>query len=314
MADTQIPVAHLFTITTKGAPEGRYDYVGPFGRRIFEKSRGGTVTGERFNGTVLDLHANDYGRASPDGTIRHFEADVGLQADDGTVVLMQYRGRSSPKYGNGQSRIQMLFDVEEGPHEWLNTLQAIGYGVSKPDGSTTFEIYELIEGEPIEGPEANQNINPMERTSVPADFILRRKSEHLPGGTRHTVMSPLGARYFTLAETGGVFHGPRVGGKFLAGYSWSPHYMRSKGEPGSPDFKMLMHFNVRTLLRENDGTPILMSYTGASLSGNKPEPYMTGTLFEVPEDSPHAWLNEVQAIGFGRWLGDGAEYRVYGLR
>lgn len=312
MPEMQIPVEHLFTIVMEGLNDGRHDYVGPFGRRIFEKASGGTVRGKRFGGQVLALHATDYARASLDGSIKQFEADVGLQAEDGTVVLMQYRGRMSPKYGPGQSRIQAMFDVAEGPHGWLNGIQAIGFGEEKPDGSTLFEIYALTGAPEYEGA-ADETVAPAERTSVSADFVLRRKSEHTPGSTRHTVMSPLGARYFTLAETGGAFKGPRVGGKFLSGYSWSPHHMRARGEYGSPDFEMLMHYNVKTLLQEDDGTPILMSYTGASSGAYAVGSWMTATVFEVPE-GPHAWLNEVQAVGAGRWAGDGAEYKVYALR
>lgn len=35
-------------------------------------------------------------------------------------------------------------------------------------------------------------------------------------------------------------------------------------------------------------------------------------LFQAPE-GPRHWLNQVQAIGFGQWLGDGSQYDVYAL-
>jgi hypothetical protein len=313
MTDTQIPVEHLFTVVMQGMDAARHDYAGPFGRRIFAKATGGSVTGKRFSGKVLPLHATDYGRASADGTIRQFDAEVGLQEDDGTVVLMQYRGRMSPTYGPGQSRIQVLFDVQDGPHGWMNGVQAMGFGTERPDGSTVFEIYSLTGDTEFEGLGQGDNVPAIERTSVSAEFVLRRKSEHEAGSTRHTVTSPFGARYFTLAETGGKFAGPRISGDFLAGYSWSPHRMSPKGTYGQPDFEMRMHYDVKTLLQAEDGTSILMSYTGATSAAYAGRCWMTATQFEVPEGQ-HAWLNEILAIGVGRWQGDGAEYKVYALR
>lgn len=313
MADTQIPVEHLFTVEMHGMDLSRHDYEGPFGRRIFAKASGGVVSGRRFSGKVLPLHATDYGRASSDGSIRQFDAEIGLQADDGTIVLMQYRGRMSPTYGPGQSRIQVLFDVENGPHGWLNGVQAIGFGMDQPDGSTVFEIYVLTGAEEFEGPGPADDIRPAERKSVSADFIMRRKSEHQAGSTRHTVASPFGGRYFTLAETGGKFAGPRISGEFLAGYSWSPHRMASIGKPGESSVETLMHYDVKTLLRADEGDSILMSYTGATSGAYARGSWMTATQFEVPE-GPHDWLNEILAVGVGRWQGDGAEYKVYALR
>jgi hypothetical protein len=306
MSETQIPVEHMFTMVVEGLADHRYDYVGPFGRRIFEKASGGTVAGARLSGTVLSLHATD-------GSIRQFESDVTIRADDGAIILMQYRGRMSPKYGPGQSRIQALFNVADGPHGWLNAVQAIGYGEEQTDGRTVIEFYALTGAAEIDGPGDGEATDAAARTSVPADFLLRRKSEHTPGAERHTIASPFGSRYLTLAEAGGAFRGPRIGGEFLSGFSWSPHYFATKGEYGQPDFHMLMHYDVKTLLKTDDGTPVLMSYTGASAAYGLDNAWMTATLFEVPE-GPHAWLNEVQAIGIGRWAGDGAEYKVYALR
>jgi hypothetical protein len=71
MSATEIPVQHLFTLTLKDVRTDRQDFVGPFGRRSFERPRGGTFTGARVKGQVLDLLATDYGNASVDGSIRH---------------------------------------------------------------------------------------------------------------------------------------------------------------------------------------------------------------------------------------------------
>ncbi|RVT94303.1 DUF3237 family protein [Sphingomonas crocodyli] len=311
MSEVQIPVDHMFTMVLEGLNDARHDYVGPFGRRIFEKASGGTIRGARLNGQVLRLHATDYGRASLDGSLRQLDAEAGLLLDDGTAILMRYRGRMSPRYGAGQSRISAVFDVADGPHGWINGIQAMGVGEERADGTTVIEVYQLTGEAESEGPRDTAT-DPSQRRSLPAEFVLRRKSEHEPGSKRHTVASPFGARYFTLAEAGGAFKGPKIAGQFLSGYSWSPHYMHAKGEPGQPGFEMLMHYDVKTLLRTDDGTSVLMAYTGATSGAYARGAWMTATLFEVPE-GPHAWLNEVQAVGAGRWAGDGAEYRVFAL-
>lgn len=311
MTEVQIPVEHMFTMTLEGLADARHDFDGPFGRRIFEKAASGTIGGRLLNGRVLSLHATDYGRASADGELRQMDADVGLELDDGTAILMRYRGRSSPRYGEGQLRIQALFDVAEGPHDWINGIQAIGVGAERTDGTTVIEIYKLT-GEAETETTRDTASDPRQRASLPAEFVLRRKSAHESGAKRHTVASPFGARYFTLAETGGAFSGPRISGQFLPGYSWSPHYMHARGTYGKPDFEMLMHYDVKTLLKAEDGTTILMAYTGATSAAYPKGAWMTATQFEVAK-GPHDWLNEVQAVGAGRWDGDGAEYRVFAL-
>jgi hypothetical protein len=73
----------------------------------------------------------------------------------------------------------------------------------------------------------------------------------------------------------------------------------------------IMHYDVKTLLQTDDGTPILMSYFGTKPLGYTGT-YMTATVFEVPE-GPHDWLNQIQAVGAGHWQGDGAQYTVYAL-
>src|ERR1700745_4229491 len=109
MSDIEIPVQHLFTMTLKSMSAQRCDFVGPFGRRIFERPAGGAMAGARVKGEVLNLLATDYGNASLDGRIRQIDAYVTARTDDGVVILMQVRGRASPAYAAGQSRIQILF-------------------------------------------------------------------------------------------------------------------------------------------------------------------------------------------------------------
>lgn len=300
----QIPVEHLFTVVLDGLASHSHAFDGPFGRRRLEKALSGTVSGSAMQGRVLELLATDYGRESADGTIRAYNAGITLQGDDGTTVLMQYRGRSSPRYGAGQSRLQVLFQAPEGPYGRLNDVQAIAYGTTDGD-RTVLEVYALTSAPGQEGPD--QDGPAAERTAVPGEFLFRRRSAHIPGATRHVIKAPLGQRYFTLAEGGGRFEGPRVSGEFIPGFSWSPHRMAELPE-GPP----LYHYDVDTYLRAEDGTSILMSYTGVSSASYLKWHWMTAVLFET-EAGPHEWLNQVQAIGYGEFKGDGAEYHIYAL-
>ena len=305
MSATEIPVQHLFKMTLTDVRAQRFDFVGPFGRRIFERPAGGTVVGARVNGEVLDLLATDYGNASLDGRIRQIDAYVTMRTTDGVVILMQVRGRASPAYGAGQSRIQILFTVGPGAYDWLNGLQAFGIGQDQ-GGDTVYEVYALTGAQEGSGA-AGSGGRGAERTSLTAEYVFTRQSQHIPGAERHIIDSPLGKRFLTLAEGGGAFEGPRLKGAFISGFSWSPHRMGMQHE------QPLLHYDVKTLLRTDDGTPILMSYTGVYSTVFPPGSWGTATLFEVP-DGPHAWLNEVQAVGIGRSAGGGAQYKVYALQ
>jgi len=305
MSDTQLPVQHLFKMVLKNDPADRYDFVGPFGRRLFERpSSGGTIAGARVNGAVLGLLATDYGQLSVDGKIRQFDSYITAKTDDGVAILMQIRGRASPSYGLGQSRIHILFTVGVGAYDWLNGILAIGIG--REDGEEAiFEVYALTGAKEGEG-RGDQAIAAAARTSVAARYLFTRKSEHTEGAERHLIENPLGNRFLSVAEGGGAFQGPTLRGQFLPGFSWSPHRM------GAQNGQPLLHYDVKTLLRTDDGVPILMSYVGVYSTAYPARSWMTAILFEAP-DSPYAWLNERMAIGVGRWLGDGAEYKVYVL-
>lgn len=303
MTTTQLPVRHLFTVRLEQILSHQHDYVGPFGRRRFAKAVGGTVSGSMMQGKVLDFMATDYGRASDDGQIRAWNMSVTLQAEDGAIVLMQFRGRSSPAYGPGQMRIQAIFQAPEGPYGDLNGMQAVGLG--REDGDAiVLEVYNVTGVEPADGADDTRPF--AERETLPADFILRRRSAHVPGAPRHKLEAPLGSRYFTLAEGGGKFEGPRLSGDFLTGFAWGPHRML----PGDVS---LMQYDMETFLKTDDGAEVLMSYTGCASPQYPKHTWVTAALFEVAQ-GPHAWLNEVQTVGYGFYRGDGAEYFYYALR
>jgi hypothetical protein len=302
---TRIPVQHLFTMTLRDAHTDRVDFAGPFGRRVFERPAGGTLAGAKVTGEVLTLLATDYGNASLDGRIRQIDAYVTARTDDGTVILMQVRGRASPTYGPEHSRIQILFTVGPGAYEWLNGVQAIGFG-QNAGSDTLYEVYALT-GAPESEVESGSGRDGTARDTVDAEYLFTRQSQHTPGAERHVIDNPLGKRFLSVAEGGGAFHGPRLRGQFLTGFSWSPHRI------GAQNDQPLLQYDVKTLLRTDDGTPVLMSYTGVYSSAYPAGSWMTAIVFEAPDGS-YAWLNEIQAVGIGRTAGGGAEYTVYSLR
>ncbi|RYD46092.1 MAG: DUF3237 family protein, partial [Verrucomicrobiaceae bacterium] len=259
----QIPVEHMFTLRLEGLADNPYQFDGPFGRRAFERATAGTATGNAVQGTVLDLLASDYGRASSDGRLQSYNGSLAIQADDGTVILLHYRGRRSPRYAEGTSRYQILFQAPEGKYGWFNGVQAIGYG-DHLDDCTVIEIYALTGKAEREG-EADM-APPAQRRTVPADLIFSRRSQHTPGATRHIIPAPLGTRYLTLAEGGGTLQGPRIKGEWVSGYSWSPHRILQRADGEIP----LWHFDLDVLLKTDDGVPILMSYTGVSSERYEP--------------------------------------------
>ena len=108
MAQFNIPVEHLFSLTLEGHDRSPFNFEGPFGRRRFAKFTGGAATGANFEGKVLPLLATDYGRAATSGDIFGHEASVVLETSDGAIVLMHdasERGTHAPVAADAIARI-----------------------------------------------------------------------------------------------------------------------------------------------------------------------------------------------------------------
>lgn len=119
--------------------------------------------------------------------------------------------------------------------------------------------------------------------------------------------------------TGGSFTGPLLKGKVApSGADWG--LTRADGS-----FKL----DVRCCLLPDDSSPIYAHYFGRIVMKNhdlmavlgdparaaalKPSDYYfrTSPYFEVATDSPHAWLNDILAIGIGTITDTGVSYMVY---
>jgi len=82
---------------------------------------------------------------------------VTLQADDGALILMSYRGvRHAPaqvtaRLACGERvdraeyhlRIAPFFEIADGAQAWLNHVVAVGVGERLPDG-VVYEVFEIL--------------------------------------------------------------------------------------------------------------------------------------------------------------------------
>ena len=107
----------------------------------------------------------------------------------------------------------------------------------------------------------------------------------------------------------GEFEGPRMKGKVLPGGGDWLIIDPDRPNASKPD--------VRAVWETDDGAKLYLAYTGriiqpADPATAKPSEYYfrVAPTFET-SDPRYAWLNDVQAIGVGRLLGNGVAYRIY---
>lgn len=132
--------------------------------------------------------------------------------------------------------------------------------------------------------------------------------EHVLTFTAHTARpaivagAPQGTRGI-LGVTGGTFEGPRLRGTVAPpGGDWFT--VRTTG---------VLRLDVRLLLVTDDEANILLTYNGVAVPRDGAMEIRIAPLFEAPE-GPYAWLNDIQAIGYGELVEGGVKYDVYALR
>jgi len=128
--------------------------------------------------------------------------------------------------------------------------------------------------------------------------------------------TPLGMRQIFIVK-GGTVEGPRVNGEILpGGGDWA--LIRSDGA---------VQLDVRATLRTDDGVLIYATYSGLIIAA----PEIFGRLLQA-QDVPlneyyfyinpmfqtgaqqYEWLNRLIAIGRGKVVRGGVEYRVWGIK
>ena len=116
---------------------------GPAGARTVAEVTGGTVSGERLNGTVKGNAAADWMLTSGDG-IATLDVRVVVETDDGALIYVTYEGRADWSEGPGTKPIYMApkFETSDERYAWLNAVQAVGKG-QLGRGTVSYEIAEV---------------------------------------------------------------------------------------------------------------------------------------------------------------------------
>ncbi|KAK4098464.1 hypothetical protein N658DRAFT_431912 [Parathielavia hyrcaniae] len=113
---------------------------GPHGSRLVIPIVGGTFSGPKLNGKVLNLGA-DWGLVDKNGL---FSADTRyqLQTDDGANIFIRTSGPAQP---DGKLHLRMIFETGHPKYYWLNNVVAVGILTSGPG-------YVWIDGWQLESP------------------------------------------------------------------------------------------------------------------------------------------------------------------
>lgn len=140
MTLSQVDVEHVLTLTAytgkpavvAGAPQGTRGILGV---------TGGTFEGPRLKGAIVPP-GGDWFTVRASGVLK-LDVRLLLVAEDEANILLTYSGVAVPKEGGGMGiRIAPLFEAPEGPHAWLNDIQAIGFG-ELVEGGVKYDIYAL---------------------------------------------------------------------------------------------------------------------------------------------------------------------------
>jgi hypothetical protein len=127
---------------------------GPLAERRIGVVTGGTFTGERLSGVVMD-GGSDWQTIRPDAIV--LDVRLVLKTHDDALILMTYRGlrhgskEVMARLGRGEAvsaaeyyfRTQAQFETSAREYEWLNRVLAIGIGDRRPDGPV-YSLFEVL--------------------------------------------------------------------------------------------------------------------------------------------------------------------------
>jgi hypothetical protein len=141
MAETSLPVRHLYKITleTGGIPTMMPG--APQGTRMIIGVKGGTFEGEKLNGTVADP-GGDWVTQRADGSIK-LDVRLTLKTNDDAMILVTYNGIGVVVDGELKARCAPIFETGDERYAWLNNIQAVGLG-GLNGTDVVYDIYELL--------------------------------------------------------------------------------------------------------------------------------------------------------------------------
>ncbi|MCC7364074.1 MAG: DUF3237 domain-containing protein [Dehalococcoidia bacterium] len=139
MAESSLPVEHLFTLTATTEQVAVLDGA-PQGTRSLVRVTGGTFEGPRIKGTIEE-GGGDWITVRADGSAK-LDVRLTLRTADGAHVLMTYQGIAARGESGLAVRTAPLFETGDARYSWLNNLQAVAHG-APARGSVTYEVYAL---------------------------------------------------------------------------------------------------------------------------------------------------------------------------
>jgi hypothetical protein len=153
-----IETAHLFDLVAD--LDDRLDFgAGPHGRRVVNRVRSGSFSGERLRGTLL-TGGGDWSLFRADGTMV-IDARATLLTDDGSLISMTYGGRAifpegvrelitdlEQRHTVDPSRYYFrstpVFETGAPSYRWLNDIVAIGYGYLVEGGGVGYRVSAVL--------------------------------------------------------------------------------------------------------------------------------------------------------------------------
>ncbi len=143
MPESSVPVEFLFHIDadTVSVPS-QMIIDGPQGSRMIASVSGGTFEGPKVKGAVPAGASGDWVTLRDDGSFR-LDVRLTLVTDDDAVILCTYNGVGQAD-ANGAMTLKTAptFETGDERYQWLNHIQAIGYGTVDGDG-VHYDVYAL---------------------------------------------------------------------------------------------------------------------------------------------------------------------------
>ena len=285
----KFPARPLFDIVANGMAANVLRTAGPFGERSMAAPKGGEFRGDRISGTIVPNLANEWQiKSGTQAGLSFVQGLITLTTGAGDAILMKYVGRRSAFYADSW-RIGACFEAD-GAADWLNDVVAAGR-VEVVGDDLRFSLHELLGRK-----------SPIDDHSLDTEPLYTMAASGSVG-ERFKINSPIGGRYLSVADSGCDTQG-RLQAHWPAGFSWGAHRtgLHSAEGMGFP-----FHIDLTVGLVAEDGATIFQSYIGTNsreLVNRSPDidrSWRTIAMFEAPADGPHAYLNEVIALGFG-WV------------